>query len=31
MGGAMLWDASQAWANENYHLKVKTVLNAGGK
>lgn len=24
--GAMLWDASQAWANNNYHLKVKAAL-----
>lgn len=26
MKGAMLWDASQAWANDNYHCKVKDVL-----
>ncbi|KAF1919758.1 glycoside hydrolase superfamily [Ampelomyces quisqualis] len=26
MRGAMLWDASQAWANEKYHVKVKQAL-----
>ncbi|KAF2855776.1 glycoside hydrolase family 18 protein [Plenodomus tracheiphilus IPT5] len=26
MGGAMLWDASQAWANDKYHVKVKEAL-----
>ncbi|KAJ4368183.1 Chitinase 2 [Neocucurbitaria cava] len=28
MKGAMLWDASQAWSNENYHKKVKDALKA---
>ncbi|CAO2654750.1 Nn.00g114830.m01.CDS01 [Neocucurbitaria sp. VM-36] len=28
MRGAMLWDASQAWSNDNYHHKVKSSLNA---
>ena len=27
MAGAMLWDASQAWTNDYYHLKVKAALN----
>jgi chitinase len=26
MGGAMLWDASQAWWNDGYHRKVKEAL-----
>jgi len=26
MGGAMLWDASQAWSNNNYHVAVKKAL-----
>jgi chitinase len=26
MAGAMVWDASQAWANELYHKKVNTAL-----
>lgn len=25
-GGAMIWDASQAWSNDNYHVKVKEQL-----
>ncbi|KAH9882080.1 hypothetical protein J1614_001252 [Plenodomus biglobosus] len=28
MGGAMLWDASQAWNNDMYHWKVKEALNS---
>jgi chitinase len=27
-GGVMLWDASQSWSNENYHVKVKQALEA---
>lgn len=27
MAGVMLWDASQAWNNDYYHLKVKAALN----
>ncbi|KAH3973382.1 hypothetical protein HBI56_062130 [Parastagonospora nodorum] len=26
MAGAMVWDASQAWANDMYHKKVNTAL-----
>jgi chitinase len=29
MGGAMLWDASQAWSNGNYHKAVKKALVEG--
>lgn len=28
MGGAMLWDATQAWSNSNYHVSVKDALTA---
>lgn len=27
-GGVMLWDASQAWTNDNYHTKVKQALKS---
>lgn len=27
MGGAMLWDASQVWKNNMYHIEVKKALN----
>jgi len=27
MGGAMLWDASQAWSNRKYHTAVKKALD----
>jgi chitinase len=29
MAGAMLWDASQAWNNSNYHQSVKNALKEG--
>jgi len=29
MAGAMVWDASQAWANDLYHKKVNTALASG--
>jgi chitinase len=28
MKGVMLWDASQAWANNNYHKDAKKILQA---
>jgi len=28
-GGVMLWDASQAWGNRNYHAQVKNILTKG--
>jgi chitinase len=29
MSGAMLWDASQAWGNRDYHTKVKDAMESG--
>ncbi|KZV66161.1 glycoside hydrolase family 18 protein [Peniophora sp. CONT] len=30
MGGVMLWDASEAVKNGNYHQKIKSILTANG-